>query len=217
MSRASLKFEGGPPVGKTRACERKAPSVPADFTRCKRKKLRHVGDGCCAAPTRSGHVPSDHCLAYLHPQLQQLPVNARGTPCRVGFGQAPNQRAQFRSYPRPPHPTPGLPAPDGRKPNRCHFPPVAGGTRHSGLRQPCQRRWRTTQAGEEPGSPAPAPNGSARPSASSNPAPLRGPASCRPCHQLEQEAFTRERPGRRDHLQRKKGGPRRAVHLGGTG
>ncbi|WXH28021.1 hypothetical protein WA016_01954 [Myxococcus stipitatus] len=43
------------------------------------------------------------------------PRECAGTPRRVSIGHAPNQCAQFRSCPRPPHPAPGLPEPEEPK------------------------------------------------------------------------------------------------------
>ena len=53
-----------------------------------RKKLRQVGEGL---PRSSPHVLGDSGLADLDPELQQLAMDARRTPERVGVAHLPDQ------------------------------------------------------------------------------------------------------------------------------
>src|SRR2546430_8575267 len=79
-------------------------SIAAMSGRWLRRKLRQVGEG----PPR--HPAPDRGLADVDAKLEQLPVNAWGTPQRVGVAHAADQITDFWTDPGPSR-TPRSPAP----------------------------------------------------------------------------------------------------------
>jgi hypothetical protein len=62
-------------------------------------------------PPLSDHVFGDRGLRHFDSNLQQFPMNARGSPARVSEAHLPNQFADFRRYRRATFATPTPPAP----------------------------------------------------------------------------------------------------------